>query len=97
MRSDDDEFGIDMSGPFTERVEFGLGQRCVNCCVAKKGTAEVKWDKGHEFGEVCSPTGSSDELETEKSQLWDRARIGVDHARTNTLWRRRRGCDARGE
>lgn len=74
--SDNDEFSIDMSRPFTECVKFALGQWCVDRCVAKKGTAEVKRDVRHDSGEVCSWESSSDELQTEKSQRWDWARSG---------------------
>ena len=54
-------------------------------CVAEKDTAEVKWDVRYDFGEVCPLTSRSDDMETEKSQLRDRIRIGIDWTRTSTL------------
>lgn len=57
-------------------------------CVTKKGTAEVRWDVRHDLGEVCAWAGRSDELQTEKGQLRDWTRIGIDQVGTRTV-----GCD----
>ena len=57
----------------------------MNRCVAKKDTAKMRWDVGHDLSEVCPWAGGSDELEAEKSQLWHWARVRVDQARTDTV------------
>lgn len=63
-----------------ERIELGLGERCVEGGVAGKDAAEVGRNGGGDVGEVLPCAGGAEELETEHGQLWNSAGVGVHWA-----------------